>query len=181
MLCLKKLLSEKVILCVSTILGDINTEEGGGRVTSHITSQAGLGLSVLEDLTRHSVLALLLALWPLVFHLFKMPIFLCPFGNVYITILSWSFFSSHSHILPGFLHPVLLVSITMQYIPTSPNLYSKPELLPKSYTIKSNCLLDSSPWIFHKYLKFTISKTQPIAFTRKSALLSLCSLSEKLP
>lgn len=146
---------------------------------------------MLEDLTRHSVLALLgalwplifqWALWPLVFHLLKMPSSSVHFANVcaiYHFVLG-PLFISFPHILPGFLHLVPLVSITMQHIPTSPNLYSKPELLSKSYTIKSNSLLYSSPWIFHKYLKFTISKTQPIAFTSKSALLSLCSLSEKL-
>ena len=128
---------------------------------------------MLENLTRLSVLALLLALWPPVFHPCKCPSSSVPFADVDVL---------HHFALRPLLISFRILSLDFcMWFHGSPlpgrNLYSKSELLPKSHIIKFNCLLRSSPGMFHRYLKFNISKNPT-----KSALLSLSTmlLSEKL-
>lgn len=93
------------------------------------------------------------------------------------TFLSWVLFFCHPTYFPlSFASVSIGLHYHAIYGDIAPIFNSKPGLPPTPHTIKFNCLLDDPPWTFHKYLKFSVSKTQPIAFTTKSAFLSLSSM-----
>lgn len=167
---------------VWTQFGEIKTEWRRGKATSHITNQSST-VRLINAGESHNAFSPAfapssLASWfspSLNAHL---PLSILQM-LMFFTILSWALFVFSQDLTYSpwiFASGSTGLNYHALYAYVSPIFNSKQELPPKLHPIKFNCLLDSSPWIFHKYLELNISKTQPIVFTTKSAFLLLSTM-----